>query len=186
MLSRLSVPRMQRRGFVLKLCLVGYFICLNSTFHLLVPSGGYFLPLFAALSRLRPNNPRAAGEDVFNTVYNLTHSKHCNVAVRGLPSFREELHRKRNTCEEHRFPRKSPIDSTGNMQWPLKLSKVFSILQETTYFSQSLPHNVPAIWTPGAWGSILKFSNKRWRILCRYSVVFWLDILLGLMCSCNV
>jgi len=42
-LSFFSVPRMQRRlGFVVKPCLLGYFLCSTSAFHLWVPPRGYF------------------------------------------------------------------------------------------------------------------------------------------------
>jgi len=44
-LSRLCVPRMQRVGFVMKPCLVGYVLCSNSIFHLLVRPRGYFFAI---------------------------------------------------------------------------------------------------------------------------------------------
>ena len=60
-LSCLSVPRMQRRfGFVLRLCLAGYFLCLNNVFHVLVPPRGY-PPLFATPGHFRPRT-RAGDE----------------------------------------------------------------------------------------------------------------------------
>jgi len=44
-LPRLNVPRMQRRGFVPKPCLAGYFRCLNNIFSLFVPTKGYFFAI---------------------------------------------------------------------------------------------------------------------------------------------
>ena len=44
--SHRSVPQMQRIfGFVMKPCLVVYFLCLNSLFHFLVPPRGYFIAI---------------------------------------------------------------------------------------------------------------------------------------------
>jgi len=44
-LSRLCVPRKQRVGFVMKPCLVGYVLCSNRIFHLLVRPRGYFFAI---------------------------------------------------------------------------------------------------------------------------------------------
>jgi len=53
---------MQRRiGFVLKPCLVGYFLCFNGIFFFLVPARSYFLPLVTTPSRF-PLHTRAADE----------------------------------------------------------------------------------------------------------------------------
>jgi len=56
-ISSLSVPRMWRRfgfGFVMDQDFLGYFICLNSTFDLLVPARGHFLPFCATPINFRP------------------------------------------------------------------------------------------------------------------------------------
>ena len=78
-LSRLCLPRMQRRvSFVMKPCLVGNFLCSISTFHLLLPPRGYFLPLFVTSSRWlcwrKPSHNRAADEATAALKLNNRHS----------------------------------------------------------------------------------------------------------------
>jgi len=71
-ISRLSLPRMQRRvAFVMKPCLVGYFCCSNSIFHLLVLPRVTVLPLFPTPSHFRPHTQAA---DEAATALNRRHS----------------------------------------------------------------------------------------------------------------
>jgi len=66
----------------MKPCLVGYFLCSNTIFHLLLPPRGYFLPLFATSSSWPPHT-RAADEATAALKVNNRHSTYATAVDSG-------------------------------------------------------------------------------------------------------
>ena len=84
-LSRLRVPPVQRQfSLILSPCLVGYFLCWNSIFHLsMVALWGFLLPFFAVLNRFPPHTQANKATTLLNT-------RHSTSTSDALREFAEE------------------------------------------------------------------------------------------------
>uniref|UniRef100_A0A182NXS9 Uncharacterized protein n=1 Tax=Anopheles dirus TaxID=7168 RepID=A0A182NXS9_9DIPT len=89
-----------------------------------------------------------------------------------------------------RPPSPSSSESENSLSGTIRLSlsccgnrsslSTFSSSSDSSLIASS---GIGCTCTPGACGSMRRFSNSRFLIFSRYSFVFWFDMLLGLMCS---